>query len=55
MEDLYLHDLEEISLTEIVKDEYRNYQIYTLMDRATPHPSYRDTNYKPRDQREMAD
>lgn len=37
MEDLYLHDLEEISLTEIVKDEYRNYQIYTLMDRAIPY------------------
>ena len=37
MDDIYLHDLEEIPLTTIVKDEYRIYQIYTLMDRAIPH------------------
>ena len=33
----YLHSLEAVPLSEIVKEEYRNYQIYTLMDRAIPY------------------
>ena len=33
----YLHSLEEVPLSDIVKEEYRNYQIYTLMDRAIPY------------------
>ena len=33
----YLHSLEKVSLSDIVKEEYRNYQIYTLMDRAIPY------------------
>ena len=33
----YLHSLESIPLSDIVKEEYRNYQIYTLMDRAIPY------------------
>ncbi len=33
----YLHSLESITLSQIVKEEYRNYQIYTLMDRAIPY------------------
>ncbi len=37
MADKYLHSMEEIPLEKIVRDEYRNYQIYTLMDRAIPH------------------
>ena len=37
MEEIYLHDLESIPLTDIVKEEYRIYQIYTLMDRAIPY------------------
>ena len=37
MEERYLHSLESVSLTEVVKEEYRNYQIYTLMDRAIPY------------------
>lgn len=37
MEDRYLHSLDSVSLTEIVKEEYRLYQIYTLMDRAIPY------------------
>lgn len=37
MEDRYLHSLDSVSLTEIVKEEYRQYQIYTLMDRAIPY------------------
>lgn len=37
MEETYLHSLEKISLADIVKSEYRTYQIYTLMDRAIPH------------------
>ena len=32
-----LRSRREISLSEIVKEEYRNYQIYTLMDRAIPY------------------
>ena len=36
-ETTYLHTLEEIPLSTIVKDEYRLYQIYTLMDRAIPY------------------
>lgn len=37
MEPTYLHSLESIPLSEIVKEEYRIYQIYTLMDRAIPY------------------
>lgn len=37
MEERYLHSLDTVSLTEVVKEEYRNYQIYTLMDRAIPY------------------
>lgn len=37
MEEIYLHSLEAVPLEKIVKDEYRTYQIYTLMDRAIPH------------------
>jgi DNA gyrase subunit A len=37
MEEQYLHSLEEVSLDRIVKEEYRTYQIYTLMDRAIPY------------------
>lgn len=33
----YLHSLSSISLDKIVKKEYREYQIYTLMDRAIPY------------------
>ena len=32
-----LHSLEKVSLSDIVKSEYRDYQIYTLMDRAIPY------------------
>ncbi|MAW06824.1 MAG: hypothetical protein CME61_00930 [Halobacteriovoraceae bacterium] len=35
--DQFLHELESIPLAKIVKEEYRNYQIYTLMDRAIPY------------------
>lgn len=39
MEDLSIpfHAKEEVSLSNVVKEEYRNYQIYTLMDRAIPY------------------
>jgi DNA gyrase subunit A len=37
MADEYLHSLESVPLSEVVKEEYRNYQIYTLMDRAIPY------------------
>ena len=33
----FLHEMEAIPLAKIVKEEYRNYQIYTLMDRAIPY------------------
>lgn len=36
-EPTYLHALESVPLNEIVKEEYRTYQIYTLMDRAIPY------------------
>ena len=36
-EETYLHSLEAVPLEAIVKDEYRTYQIYTLMDRAIPY------------------
>lgn len=36
-EQVYLHSLESIPLERIIKDEYRTYQIYTLMDRAIPY------------------
>jgi DNA gyrase subunit A len=37
MEEVYLHSLESVPLEDIVKEEYRTYQIYTLMDRAIPY------------------
>jgi len=37
MQEIYLHSLDAIPLEAIVKDEYRTYQIYTLMDRAIPY------------------
>ncbi len=37
MDERYLHSLDSVSLYEIVKEEYRSYQIYTLMDRAIPY------------------
>lgn len=37
MQETYLHALDSVPLKEIVKHEYRNYQIYTLMDRAIPY------------------
>lgn len=37
MEIEYLHNLESVPLAAIVKEEYRIYQIYTLMDRAIPY------------------
>jgi DNA gyrase subunit A len=37
MEETYLHALDNIPLDTIVKEEYRTYQIYTLMDRAIPY------------------
>ena len=39
MEERYLHSLDSVPLSEIVKEEYRTYQIYTLMDRAIPYLS----------------
>ena len=36
-EETFLHALESVPLNEIVKEEYRIYQIYTLMDRAIPY------------------
>ena len=33
----YFHSLESVPLETLVKDEYRIYQIYTLMDRAIPY------------------
>jgi DNA gyrase subunit A len=35
--DNFLHAMESVPLAEIVKEEYRTYQIYTLMDRAIPY------------------
>jgi DNA gyrase subunit A len=37
MQEQFLHELESIPLSKIVKEEYRTYQIYTLMDRAIPY------------------
>lgn len=37
MEERYFHSLESVPLEDIVKEEYRTYQIYTLMDRAIPY------------------
>lgn len=37
MEIEYLHSLDSVPLAQIVKSEYRTYQIYTLMDRAIPY------------------
>jgi DNA gyrase subunit A len=39
MEEVYLHSLDSVPLEDIVKEEYRIYQIYTLMDRAIPYLS----------------
>lgn len=36
-EDQYLHSLEAVPLEALIKEEYRTYQIYTLMDRAIPY------------------
>jgi DNA gyrase subunit A len=37
MKDQYLHSMAAVPLADLVKEEYRNYQIYTLMDRAIPY------------------
>lgn len=37
LEEQYYHSLEAVPLTDLVRSEYRNYQIYTLMDRAIPY------------------
>lgn len=37
MEESFLTSMEVVPLQDVVKQEYRNYQIYTLMDRAIPH------------------
>ena len=37
MEEKYYHSMDAVPLEEIVRDEYRTYQIYTLMDRAIPY------------------
>lgn len=37
MQERYLHALDKVALSEIVREEYRTYQIYTLMDRAIPY------------------
>jgi DNA gyrase subunit A len=37
MEETYYHSMDSVPLEEIVKEEYRLYQIYTLMDRAIPY------------------
>lgn len=37
MDERYLHSLDSVPLVDIVKEEYRIYQIYTLMDRAIPY------------------
>ncbi len=37
MKEQFLHELDSIPLSKIVKEEYRTYQIYTLMDRAIPY------------------
>lgn len=37
MDQQYYHSLDAVPLASIVKDEYRTYQIYTLMDRAIPY------------------
>ena len=37
MDEILFNTLESIPLKDVVKEEYRNYQIYTLMDRAIPY------------------
>ncbi len=37
MSEQYYHSMEAVPLEALVKDEYRTYQIYTLMDRAIPY------------------
>lgn len=37
MDEVFYHSLESVPLKDIVREEYRNYQIYTLMDRAIPY------------------
>ena len=36
MEDRYLHSLDSVSLAEVVKEEYRNYQIYSRKNALNP-------------------
>lgn len=36
-EEKYYHSMEAVPLSELIKSEYRTYQIYTLMDRAIPY------------------
>ncbi|MDA8793504.1 hypothetical protein N9N67_09665 [Bacteriovoracaceae bacterium] len=48
MEEITIHNLETVPLSEIVKQEYRIYQIYTLMDRAIP---YLEDGLKPSQRR----
>ncbi len=37
MKEVFYHSLDSVPLEDIVKEEYRIYQIYTLMDRAIPY------------------
>ena len=37
MSEQYFHSMDAVPLEKLVKDEYRTYQIYTLMDRAIPY------------------
>lgn len=37
MTEQYFHSMDAVPLEKLVKDEYRTYQIYTLMDRAIPY------------------
>jgi DNA gyrase subunit A len=36
-QEIFLHSLDSVPLDQIVREEYRTYQIYTLMDRAIPY------------------
>ena len=46
--EIYYHSLDSVPLEKIVRDEYRTYQIYTLMDRAIP---YLEDGLKPSQRR----
>src|SRR5690606_32829713 len=37
IEEKYFHSMTAVPLSDLVKEEYRSYQIYTLMDRAIPY------------------